>query len=405
MVRQKRLLSDGKRARRFLLAVALAAMFISALPPASKAPFITAPTVDLVTSSNIAGATNAVYTFHAENRDSVESVSALHIRVPAGYSINATYLTNLAGIVVMTGVYGRIGKPPSGTGRIVTTAIPGRFDVYSDSVLRLTSTIVAPTATTPGDIGALLAVLNSGYYADFNTIPGFFINPSAPGVYVWGPNTATPTAGTTVAMNPRSGFTNEVAIAASNFLTTVFTNTSCTLGFMLTGNIYDDSGMGFIYAHRSPPKLIFPKTDTSKVSPTGQPTWSGYTHLVTVGGRNANPTTRYYEDNGLALLRAVVNLNGTISIMRGSNATLNVALSSVTQSNDYFTLQVFAEGTHKVIVVWGITEYGTYASGIYFDGIFLSTLAQGWYIVRWQDLNGNGIPDYAGEFSVVASGI
>jgi len=65
---------------------------------------------------------------------------------------------------------------------------------------------------------------------------------------------------------------------------TVFSDTSYTLGFMVTGNIYDDYGIGYMYAHRPPPKMLFPKTDTSRVLPTGQPTWFGYTHLVTVGG-------------------------------------------------------------------------------------------------------------------------
>jgi len=178
------------------------------------------------------------------------------------------------------------------------------------------------------------------------------------------------------------------------------------VGFMLTGNIYDDSGMLGMYAHRSPPKILFPKTDTSKVSPTGQPTWSGYTHLVTVGGRAANPTTKYYEDSGLAPVRAVVNLNGTISILRGSALQLNVQLSSINQSNDYFVMQVLSDGAHKVIILWGIEQRGTYASGIYFDGKYpdMASLTYGWYIVRWQDLNGNQVPDYPAEFTIVASG-
>ncbi len=58
-----------------------------------------------------------------------------------------------------------------------------------------------------------------------------------------------------------------------------------------------------------------------------------------------------------------------------------------------------------VIILWGITQYGTYASGLYFDGVFynLASLTQAWYIIRWQDLNGNGIPDYPTEFTAVAS--
>ena len=178
------------------------------------------------------------------------------------------------------------------------------------------------------------------------------------------------------------------------------------VGFMLTGNIYDDSGMLGMYAHRSPPKILFPKTDTSRVLPTGQLMWSGYSHLVTVGGRAANPTTKYYEDNGLAPLRAVVNLNGTVSILRGSTLQLNVQLSSISQSNDYFIMQVLSDGTHKIVILWGLQQWGTYASGVYFDGKYpdMASLTYGWYIVRWQDLNGNGVPDYITEFTTVASG-
>ena len=185
----------------------------------------------------------------------------------------------------------------------------------------------------------------------------------------------------------------------------LFVDTSYVLGFMMTGNIYDDSGTGFIYSHRSPPKILFSKADANRVLATGQPTWSGYTHLVTVGGRGANPTTRYYEDNGLAPLKWGGTATNAI-ILRGTEVVLNVPFSSLTSTNDYFTMQVIIDGTHKVVILWGITQYGTYASGLYFDGIYpnMTTLAQGWYIIRWQDLNGNGIPDYPAEFTIHASG-
>jgi len=171
-----------------------------------------------------------------------------------------------------------------------------------------------------------------------------------------------------VAMRPLSSLPRVGALGDT--VTTVFTNSSYTLGFMVTGNIFDDSAMGFIYSHRSPPKTIFLKTDTSRVLSTGRPTWSGYAHLITVGGRAANPTTKYYEDNGLAPLKAVVNTNGTLSIMHGSTVALNVPLASITSANDYFVMQVVSDGMHKCIILWGIDAKGTYASGIYFDGVF-----------------------------------
>jgi len=188
-------------------------------------------------------------------------------------------------------------------------------------------------------------------------------------------------------------------------VTTVFTNTSYTLGFMMTGNIYDDSGIGFMYAHRAPPKVLFTKTDTSRVQASGQPTWLDYTHLVTVGGRNANPTTKYYEDLGLAPITFEANATH-YRFLKAGIVQYAVLKTSITATNDYFVLEVATDGTHKVIILWGVEQYATYASGVYFDGVWtdLSSLTQAWYIVRWQDLDTNGVQDYPTEFIVVASG-
>ena len=187
-------------------------------------------------------------------------------------------------------------------------------------------------------------------------------------------------------------------------VTTVFSG-SDTVGFMMTGTLVDDSAMGFIYAHRGAPKVLFTKTDTSRVQSSGQPTWVDYTHLVTVGGPGANPTTKYYEDQGLAPLRYAGTSTQAI-IMYGSEVKLNVPLSSINSGNDYFVMEVLADGSHKVIMLWGVGGWGTYASGVYFDGKFtdMASLTDGWYIIHWQDLNGNGVPDYPAEFTIVASG-
>jgi len=185
-----------------------------------------------------------------------------------------------------------------------------------------------------------------------------------------------------------------------------------TVGFMMTGNIYDDSAMLGLYAHRAPPKFLFLKTDAAYVNPTtGVPTWSGYMHLVTVAGRNANPTTAYYEDNCLAPLKWAGTATNAIIVDATGAVKLNVPLSSITASDDYFVMEAITDGQHKVIILWGIGAMGTYVSGIYFDGIgptMSSTHTQGWYIIHWQDLNGNGVADYTGfntgEFTIAASG-
>ena len=199
-----------------------------------------------------------------------------------------------------------------------------------------------------------------------------------------------------VTLNVRAGF--------GQTLTAIFSGTD-SVGFMATGNIYDDSSLGFMYAHRNPPKRLFPKTDSVRINQvTKAPTWSDYTHLVMVGGRAANPTLAYYEDNGMAPLKFYIE-GGQYIIKKGATVVYTINPATITPTQDYFVMEVIQDGAHTVISLWGIGAPGTYCAGVYFDGkyIDLASLTAGWYIVRWQDLNRNGLPDYPGEFSVVAS--
>jgi len=307
--------------------------------------------------------------------------------------------TNLGKVVkIRVGVVG-FGLSLSNSGGI--TVAQGSSSSNTITVTLLSGTIQTVSLTASG--------LPSGASASFSPSSG---NPTFTSTCTISTSSSTPAGSYTITVTGTLGdlsgtttFTLAVNPPFGQTITTIFTDTSYTLDFMMTGNIYDDSGMLGIYTHRSPPKILFPKTDMSRVLSTGQPTWSGYTHLVTVGGRNANPTTRYFEDNGLAPLKCEWN-STHLRIIRGSEVKLNVPFSSLGSTNDYFTMQIIVDGTHKVVTLWGITQYGTFASGVYFDGIYpnLTTLAQGWYIIRWQDLNGNGIPDYPTEFTIHASG-
>jgi len=212
--RLKRLHVEAKRTRELLVILALAATLLSTVVVTTKAAFTVAPTLDLTTMSNIASA-STIYTFHVENPDLLESVSTFSVLIPAGYSIDPAYLTTTPGIVVMTGVFGFIGFPPLGSLKVKTTTTSGLFNVYAYVPGELpvgTATVVPPTLTTPGAINGLLTILVNGIYVDL-TIS--VVNPSTPGVYTWGPNTATPAGGgPTVNMDPRLNFTNQVEIIA-----------------------------------------------------------------------------------------------------------------------------------------------------------------------------------------------
>jgi len=182
-----------------------------------------------------------------------------------------------------------------------------------------------------------------------------------------------------------------------------------TLGFELTTNIYDNSGAGYMIAHRSGSKLVFTFNDAARVNAgSHELTFNDYGNAVLVGGRAANPTVGFYEYNGFAPLTAVVNQDGTLSILHQPDNTvvLNVAFSSVGDSNDYFIMERLNDAGHTVIILWGITQWGTLASGLYFDMQFsdLSPLIAGSYVIHWEDTNGNGMPDPGDTFTTVFSG-
>jgi len=178
-----------------------------------------------------------------------------------------------------------------------------------------------------------------------------------------------------------------------------------TVYFVRTGNMYDDSALGFIYSKRVNPQNIIIQTDSTKVNQaTGAPLFTG--NMVLFGGRAASKVVKYYEDGGYALVTFSANATH-YRFMKGSTPVYSVATSTYTPSKaDYFVVQVYMEGSRTVFSMWGFEKEGTYASGIYFaDTVYpnLATYTQGFYVCKWTDLNNDGIQQ-SNEISVVASG-
>jgi hypothetical protein len=202
-----------------VVTIVLAAFLMMVFP--AMAAFTVPPTMDLTTSSNCSGATNAIYTFHAENPNAEETVVAFTVPVPAGYSVNPAYLTATPGTVVMTGTYGPVGTTViNGLLSLETTSTIGEFAIIATNtnppippVQIGQANLVPPTSTAAAWTVAISpSVPNNGEYIELAFVAGFFINPETPGVYTWGPSTATPFTGSSVTMNPRPGFTNQVHI-------------------------------------------------------------------------------------------------------------------------------------------------------------------------------------------------
>jgi hypothetical protein len=168
-------------------------------------------------------------------------------------------------------------------------------------------------------------------------------------------------------------------------------SSSATLGFEETNDVFDNSGAGYLIAQRSPPKTVFISTDSTRVAASGQLLFSpDYSNAMVVAGPLANPTTGFYEGNGYTPLTFALS-GGNAVFMQGGAAVLTVSLSSLSSTNDYF-MEAFMDGSHTVVLMYGINAPGTLASGVYFysqvapnPGSYPASA----YIVQWQGANPN----------------
>jgi len=103
----------------------------------------------------------------------------------------------------------------SGAGDIVTTATPGRLKISAEGMTFGDVMITEPTFTQ-GNIEITFngpySLVNRGCVGQFSTVPGFFVNPSSPGVYSWAPSYASTKSGPAVMMSARPGFSQNVTI-------------------------------------------------------------------------------------------------------------------------------------------------------------------------------------------------
>ena len=207
------------------------------------------------------------------------------------------------------------------------------------------------------------------------------------------------------APSPQAAFMSIPESLGSN-MSAVFAS-SANLGFEGTADFIDATASGYMIGHRSGTKISFTSTDADRVvqsgSNAGQLTFSDYGNAVVIGHNNTNPTIKFYQDQGLAQLKGTMNPNGTISIIYGPELVANLPSASITNSNDYFTMQSLQDGSHTVILFWGVGALGVLASGTYFDMQYagINTLTDAAYVIHWEDTNQNSIPDPSDNFTVI----
>lgn len=180
-----------------------------------------------------------------------------------------------------------------------------------------------------------------------------------------------------------------------------------TVYYIRTGNMYDDSALGFVYSKSAHTQIIIPQWNSTCLNQTtGKPLFSG--DIVAFGGKYADIVTKYYENQGIA--RVWCDQNSThYSFKRVDNGQIvyTVATSTYNPSvKDYFVIQAFKDGSRTVLTQWGIGAQGTYASGLCFADLVwphIADFGDSFYVYCWEDLNGDGIQT-ANEISLKASG-
>jgi len=211
-----------------LVSLVVVMLVFIVLVPQASAGFKTPPTFDLTTSSNLAGATDAVYVLRAENPDRSDDAFGLAIIIPTGYSIGQNFITNKAGMKVIS-AYGNC-PDWSGQAAVATTTTPGQFTLSYGPMTFGKVIITSPSAATPGKMEMTFtgtySLVNRGCYGELTTAKGFFINPSTPGTYTWGPSMAQPTSGAAVEMAPRPGFTQTIEIVGPSVTTQTVASTT-----------------------------------------------------------------------------------------------------------------------------------------------------------------------------------
>jgi hypothetical protein len=178
-----------------------------------------------------------------------------------------------------------------------------------------------------------------------------------------------------------------------------------TVYFIRTGNIFDDSTLGFVFSQCDNLQNIIIQTDSSKINQTsGAPLFTS--NVVLFGGYAASKVVNYYEGLGYAPIGFSMNSTHFMFI-QGSTVIYSALRSTYDRTKaDYFVAQIYMDGPRTIFSLWGIAETGTYASGLYFSAVMhrdLGTYTQGYLICKWTDLNNDGIQT-SNEITVVATG-
>ena len=168
--------------------------------------------------------------------------------------------------------------------------------------------------------------------------------------------------------------------------------------FIQTENPYDVQGIGYVYGMCTNPQHLRMMNDSSTVEldlpDFGKPLVSNMV-IVLFGGPLAHYCTAYYERTAQTPLLFTMTAygSGLWGFIMKDGSTVPDAYLDMRELNlghtDLFTVETFIDSDGNfVVVMYGITEWGTLAAGTYFYSEILPKIENfpgSWYIFRWND--------------------
>jgi hypothetical protein len=141
---------------------------------------------------------------------------------------------------------------------------------------------------------------------------------------------------------------------------------------------------------------------------SGKPVTSAGTVLVAAGGPFVQELVAYLEVNASPVYFAS-DSNYDYFNRRDAGNIVTALTTAITSAHDYFVVELVMDPSTGTLslVSYGFNYPGTAASEWYFANRVLpgsGTSTAGWYVVEWTDTDGNGVPDSADTFTVIAFG-
>jgi len=165
----------------------------------------------------------------------------------------------------------------------------------------------------------------------------------------------------------------------------------------------DFTALGFVYGASTNTQVKALDTDSNYFDPaTGAPNFSNGV-LAVFAGRGVNSVVHYYEMTEMtppiyADYSTIGGVESYAYFNRQDNVVASLPVSAgQAGTSDMFLVEYFKDANNNnVFIIYGFAWKGTYVGGVFFKDYILPNIGSfthGWYIYRWDDANGNGLPD------------